>query len=144
MKKRQIGGFPSVNFLRALSTAWALSFAPNSSLRSGEDPANAQVNAAISGKVEDASGAGVRGATVTVKSVETGAVRSTMTDQNGNFTVLSLPLGAQEVKAEKTGFKAALRTGVNLTVGEDAVVNLQARSGRACATGHGFGRRARW
>ena len=38
-------------------------------------PAPAQVAAAISGKVEDASSAAVRQATVTVKSLETGATR---------------------------------------------------------------------
>jgi hypothetical protein len=91
--------------------------------------ANAQVTAAISGKVEDPTGAGVDGTTVTVRSVETGAVRTTTTDQNGHYTVLSLPLGAQEVKAEKQGFKSALRTGINLEVGAEAVVNLQLEVG---------------
>jgi hypothetical protein len=91
--------------------------------------ANAQVTAAISGKVEDPTGTGVNGTTVTVKSVETGAVRTTTTDLNGNYTVLSLSLGAQEVKAEKQGFKSALRTGINLEVGEEAVVNLQLEVG---------------
>src|SRR5579863_8442823 len=91
--------------------------------------ANAQVTAAISGKVEDPTGAGVEGTTVTVKSIETGAVRTTTTGQNGNYTVFSLPLGAQEVKAEKQGFKSALRTGVNLEVGEEAVVNLRLEVG---------------
>ena len=38
-------------------------------------PAPAQVAASISGKVEDASSAAVRQATVTVKSLETGATR---------------------------------------------------------------------
>ena len=69
-------------------------------------PASAQVTAAISGKVEDPSGAGVSGATVTVKSLETGATRVVTTDEAGNFRALSLPLGPQEVKAEKHGFKA--------------------------------------
>jgi hypothetical protein len=91
--------------------------------------ASAQVSAAISGKVVDATGAGLNATTVTVKSLETGAVRITTTDQDGNYSVLSLPLGAQEVKAEKQGFKAALRTGVNLQVGEDAVVNLRLELG---------------
>jgi hypothetical protein len=91
--------------------------------------ANAQVTAAISGKVEDPTGSGVSGTTVTVRSVETGAVRTTTTDQDGNYSVLSLPLGAQEVKAEKQGFKSALRTGVNLEVGEEAVVNLRIEVG---------------
>ena len=43
--------------------------------------------------------------------------------------MLSLPLGAQEVKAEKPGFKAALRTGINLRIGQEAVVNLRLEVG---------------
>lgn len=73
----------------------------------------------------DPSGAGVADATVTVKSIETGATRSVMTDASGNFHVVSVPLGAQEIRAEKTGFKAAVRTGISLEVGQDATVNLQ-------------------
>ncbi len=94
-------------------------------------PVQAQVTAAISGKVSDPSGAGVGGATVTVKSLETGATRSVTTDEKGDYTALSLPLGAQEVRVEKTSFKAALRTGVNLTVGQDAVVNVSLEIGDA-------------
>jgi hypothetical protein len=92
-------------------------------------PLKAQVTGSISGKVTDPSGAGVGGATVTVKSVETGATRSVTTDQAGNYTVVSLPLGAQEVRAEKTSFKVAIRTGVDLTVGQDAVVNFSLEIG---------------
>jgi hypothetical protein len=91
--------------------------------------AHAQVTAAISGRVADATGAGIDGATITVKSVETGAVRTAVTKPNGDYSVLSLPLGAQEVKAEKKGFQSALRTGINLEVGQDAVVNLQLEVG---------------
>jgi carboxypeptidase family protein/TonB-dependent receptor-like protein len=98
-------------------------------LMAGSSLASAQVTAAISGKVQDATGGGVNGAAISVKSIETGAVRTATTDQNGNYTVLSLPLGAQEVKAEKQGFKSALRTGINLSVGEDAVVNLRLEVG---------------
>ena len=61
-------------------------------------PVRAQDTAAISGKVEDSSGAAVPGATVTVKSIETGAARTVTTDLGGNFAALSLPLGPQEVK----------------------------------------------
>ena len=92
-------------------------------------PAVAQVTASISGKVEDATGAGVGGATITVKSLETAATRATTTDEAGNFRVLALPLGHLEVKAEKSGFKSAIRTGINLEVGQQAVVNLQPRGG---------------
>jgi hypothetical protein len=89
----------------------------------------AQVTASISGRVEDATGAGVGGATITVKNLETGATRVVTTSDSGNFRVLSLPLGPQEVKVEKPGFKEAVRTGINLEVGQEAVLNLQLQVG---------------
>src|SRR5712692_5080297 len=92
-------------------------------------PSRAQVASSIVGRVEDASGAGVGGAMITVKSLETRATRVVTTDDVGNFRVLSLPLGPQEVKAEKTGFKAVVRTGVNLEVGQEATVNLRLEVG---------------
>src|SRR5579863_7906347 len=88
-------------------------------------PAQAQVTAAISGHVEDGSGRDVSDATVTVKNLETGAIRLVTTDTAGNFRILSLALGQQEVKVEKAGFKVAVRTGINLEVGQDAVVSLR-------------------
>jgi hypothetical protein len=92
--------------------------------------ASAQVvTATISGKVEDPSGAGISGATVTVKSLETGATRAATTDEAGDYKVLSLPLGAQEVKVEKQGFTTQVRTGIRLEVGQQAVVNLQLHVG---------------
>src|ERR1051326_3500767 len=92
-------------------------------------PVWAQVSASITGKVEDASNAPVHGATVTVKSLETGATRVVTTDDAGNYRVLSLSVGPHEVKAAKTGFKTAVRGRVNLVVGQDAVVNLRLEVG---------------
>jgi hypothetical protein len=89
----------------------------------------AQVTAALSGHVEDGSGGAIGGATVRVKSLETGATRSAITDSLGNFRVPSLPLGPQEVRIEKTGFKAAIRTGINLEVGQEAALSLQLEVG---------------
>jgi hypothetical protein len=84
-----------------------------------------QVSAAISGRVEDPSGSAVGGATVTVKTLETGATRVLATDEAGNFRALSLPLGPQEVKVEKTGFQSVVRTGINLEVGQEVRVNVR-------------------
>jgi hypothetical protein len=89
----------------------------------------AQVTASITGRVEDATGAAVSGANVTVKTLETGATRVITTGESGTFRVLSLPLGRQEVKVEKNGFKAAVRTGINLEVGQEVVLNLQLEVG---------------
>jgi hypothetical protein len=84
----------------------------------------AQVSASISGQVTDPSGAVVPGAMVTVKSLETGATRTVTSNDSGDYTVLGLPVGPQEVKAEKTGFNATAPAKVTLVVGQDAVVNL--------------------
>jgi carboxypeptidase family protein/TonB-dependent receptor-like protein len=89
----------------------------------------AQVTASITGNVEDATGAVVREATITVTSQETGATRTVLTDDSGNYRVLSLPLGPQELKAEKQGFKSVVRTGVSLEVGQQAVVNFRLELG---------------
>jgi len=93
-------------------------------------PAWTQVTASISGRVEDDSGAAVSGAIVTVKSLETGATRSATTDETGSFRVLALPLGQQEVKAEKAGFQPAVRTGISLDVGQEVKLNLRLAVGQ--------------
>src|SRR5439155_20485305 len=84
----------------------------------------AQVTPSVSGRVEDSSGAAVPGAVVTVTNLETGAVRTASSGETGSYRVLSLTVGRYAVRAELPGFKAALQTGVNLAVGEEAVVNL--------------------
>lgn len=89
----------------------------------------AQVAATISGRVEDPSGAAVSGAIVTVKSLETGVSRVVITDHAGNFAALGLPVGPQEVRVEKSGFRPAVRLGVNLTVGQEAVLDLRLEIG---------------
>jgi hypothetical protein len=85
----------------------------------------AQVSASISGRIEDPAGAAIPGTTVIVTSVETGAARVARSDEAGNYRVLSLPVGPHEVKAEKTGFQSVIQRGINLVVGQEAVVNLR-------------------
>ena len=87
-------------------------------------PCGAQTSASISGRVTDPSGAVVPGATVTVKSQETGVSKSVTTDSSGDYTVLGVPLGAQDVTAVSPGFQQSPPKRVNLVVGQDAVVNF--------------------
>jgi TonB-dependent Receptor Plug Domain. len=93
-------------------------------------PAFAQVTAAISGTVEDQAGGAVSGAAITVKSLETGSSRTTTTDAAGAFRISSLPLGLQEVTAEKTGFKREVRSGIDLIVGQELVLKLKLELGQ--------------
>ena len=80
--------------------------------------------ASITGLVQDASGLGIPGVTMTVRSVETGAIRTTVTDSEGRYRVAAIQVGPHEVKAEIAGFDAANKSGINLTVGQEAVVNF--------------------
>jgi carboxypeptidase family protein len=89
----------------------------------------AQVTASLSGRIEDASGAAIPEATVAVTSQETGVTRTVAADAAGNYRVLSLPVGRYELKAEKAGFKAVVQTGINLVVGQQAVLNLRLEVG---------------
>jgi hypothetical protein len=84
----------------------------------------AQVTASITGTVIDQSGATVSGAKITVKSLETGSTRQVSSDDAGTYRILSLPLGLQELRAEKENFKPAILTGINLRVGEVAALNV--------------------
>ena len=89
----------------------------------------AQVTASIVGTVRDSSGAVIPGTAVTVKNLETGAVRTVIADEQGYYRALSLSVGLYEVAAGKTGFKTQLRTGINLVVGQEAVVAMNLEVG---------------
>jgi hypothetical protein len=91
--------------------------------------ARAQVTAAISGVVEDASGSAIEGAAISVTSLETGGRRQAATNASGYYSVLALPLGPTEVHAEKAGFKPVDRTGIKLQVDENATINFSLEIG---------------
>jgi hypothetical protein len=92
-------------------------------------PAVAQVSAALSGRVTDQSGAGVPGATVTAKDTDMGISRDTVTDAAGRYELPALPVGRYEVAATKSGFAVAVRSGINLVVGQDATADLSLKVG---------------
>ena len=56
--------------------------------------------------------------------METGAVRSVVTDDQGRYNVPSLQPGTYEISAELPGFQTAVRSGLKLAVGDRTVVNL--------------------
>src|SRR5436309_1522413 len=120
-------GCPSVCFAPAISiwplSLWILALAASEAL------AATQTTGTISGRIEDATGASIPGTTITVKNLETGATRSVVTGDSGAFRVLSLPIGPQELKAERLGFKTAVRSGIDLAVGQEVVVNLRLEVG---------------
>jgi len=84
----------------------------------------AQVSGVISGTVLDSSGAVLPSVGVAVQNLETGATRAAVSDGTGRYSMLSLPIGRYEVRAQKEGFRAEVRMGINLAVGQEATVDL--------------------
>ena len=82
------------------------------------------VNGAIEGVVRDTTGAVLPATAVTITNVDTGAQRTALTAGDGSYRALLLPLGSYKVKAEITGFKTLERTGISLSAGQTAVVDL--------------------
>ncbi|MBV9180389.1 MAG: carboxypeptidase regulatory-like domain-containing protein, partial [Acidobacteria bacterium] len=89
-----------------------------------------QVAANLSGVITDPSGAAVAGASVTVQSLDTGLSRTVDTGQSGRYTFFALPVGLYEVRAQKTGFAEAIRSGIRLMVGQEASADLSLRVGQ--------------
>ena len=90
----------------------------------------AQVSAAISGRITDPSGATVSGAAVMAKNVETGETRSTVTDDAGRYWVPSLAVGEYELHVTKQGFQEQVRVGIHLVVGQEASVDMALKLGQ--------------
>ena len=78
----------------------------------------------ISGTIRDTTGAVVPSATVTATNIETGIARTVASNSQGRYQLPNLPVGSYQLQAEMTGFQTALRSGIELTVGREAVVNL--------------------
>src|SRR5437879_1431825 len=99
----------SIVVLIALPTCW--SFAQTST-------------ATILGVVRDASGALIPGVSITVKHTESGLTRTVVSGERGSYTLPLLPVGAYEITTIMPGVKQVVRSGINLVVGQEAVVDL--------------------
>ncbi|MDQ3134743.1 MAG: TonB-dependent receptor, partial [Acidobacteriota bacterium] len=75
----------------------------------------------ITGKVTDQNGALVVGAATTIKSVDTGAERTTTTDEEGVYTVTNLQPGLYEVTVQAANFAKSTQR-VQVTVGSKLTV----------------------
>ncbi|PYS09827.1 MAG: TonB-dependent receptor, partial [Acidobacteria bacterium] len=88
----------------------------------------------ISGVVRDASGAVIPGVMVTAKHTESGLTRAAVTNETGGYTIQLLPVGAYEITTELAGFKQQVRRGINLVVGQEAIVNVTLEVGTVSET----------
>src|SRR3989449_5851416 len=80
--------------------------------------------ATILGVVKDTSGALIPRVTINIKHTETGQTRTAISSETGDYNVPLLPVGAYELTTTMPGFKQQVRSGINLVVGQQAVINL--------------------
>src|SRR5262249_7877743 len=88
----------------------------------------------ILGTVRDSSGALIPGVSITVKHTELGLTRNVVSNERGAYDVRWLPVGAYEITTTMPGFKQAVRSGINLVVGQEAVVDLTLEVGAQAET----------
>src|SRR5688572_9336846 len=87
-------------------------------------PAYAQtLYGTIIGNITDAQGGNIPGATVTIRNENTGLEMSTVTDENGSYTIRNVAGGTYTLKASLQGFKEFVQTGIPITVGNIVRVN---------------------
>ena len=79
----------------------------------------------LEGTVVDATGAVMPGVTVTVTHQDTGVTRETVTDAQGLFRALLLPVGLYEVRAELPGFSVFRQRDVILNVGQTLTLRIE-------------------
>src|SRR5580658_10232627 len=86
--------------------------------------ARAQYRAGLQGVVLDAQGAGVEGATITLKNVDTNRTQETTSTAGGVYTFSSLPPGNYTVTVEKTGFKKNILENVSIAGEQIQALNI--------------------
>ncbi len=79
----------------------------------------------ILGTITDASGAVLPGVSITVKNTDTAQSRTIVTDEGGRYRVPLLAPGHYEVTAQLSGFQTMVRSGITVTVGQQAVVDAR-------------------
>jgi hypothetical protein len=108
-----------------LAGAWFVLF-----LASAVLAAQAGSTAQISGIVRDSSGAVLPGADVTATQTATGLKRTTVTDENGLYTLPNLPIGPYQLEVNLSGFKSYSQTGLVLQVNSNPAINVELELGQ--------------
>src|SRR5271170_1763892 len=89
------------------------------------------ISASIHGTVVDESGGMVSNAKVTAINSATGLQRSTVSNAQGAYVLVELPVGRYRVEAEARGFKKYVQEGISLDVNQQATVAVHLAVGTA-------------
>jgi hypothetical protein len=88
----------------------------------------------ISGAIQDASGAMVPGAKVTITNIATNVGTAIQTNETGGYVAPNLPPGDYSVRVEKEGFRSALITQLTLNAASSVRADITLEIGQATQT----------
>jgi outer membrane receptor protein involved in Fe transport len=88
----------------------------------------------IFGTVYDPQGAVVPAVQITVTNTATQIVRTAVTDKDGQFQILALPIGTYKVTAEHTGFRTVISTEQKLQINQALRIDVKLEVGAANQT----------
>ena len=80
--------------------------------------------ATVFGTITDPSGAAIPNASITLTQTDTGFVRTVTANETGGYRADFLPIGPYKIDVEAQGFQKLERTGITLTVTEQAQLDL--------------------
>src|SRR5215471_19268035 len=93
-------------------------------------PADAQVlYGSIVGAVEDATGASIPKAAVTITNKATGLTRETAADEGGRYSILNVLPGSYDLKVTASGFRPLVRASVEVTINTVTRIDLKLEIG---------------
>ncbi|HEX6163582.1 MAG TPA: carboxypeptidase regulatory-like domain-containing protein [Vicinamibacterales bacterium] len=104
-----------------LALAVTVVFAANAFAQGG----GASSTGTIQGRVADAQGAVLPGVTVTATSPALIQPQTTVTSETGNYRFPAVPPGTYELSFELAGFNSLKRSGISITLGFTAQVNVE-------------------
>ena len=81
-------------------------------------------SATLAGTIVDETQAVLPGVEIMVTNLGTSAVRTAISGDSGGYRVSDLAPGDYEIEAQLPGFQTAVRSGIKLTVGRSATLNL--------------------
>ncbi len=81
-------------------------------------------SAQLTGTVTDPSGGSVAGATISIRNTNTNTTSTATSGDRGFYTVANLAPGNYELKVSYTGFANYTQTGIVLSVGQAATINV--------------------
>ena len=108
---------------------WALLFAALFVPQFSVLPAWGQATAAINGTVHDSGGAVITDATVVLHNRDTNLERTAVTNTVGAYVMPQLQPGNYDLKVTKSGFAAAVRSGIILDVNQTVTYDITLKAG---------------